>query len=100
MFSRQFKNYNSYQFKEELRYYISSYLTSNDPNVLWNEFKNNFLTVADKHAPVRQRKIKREHKPWLTKEIKQLVYHRDYLKRQSVRCTSSNYNAAYKSFKK
>ena len=24
------------------------------------------------------------------------MYHRDYLKRQSVRCTSSNYNAAYK----
>ena len=96
VFSRQFKNYNPRQFKEELRYYTSSYLTSNDPNVLWNEFRNNFLTVADKYAPVRQRRIKREHKPWLTKEIKQLMYHRDYLKRQSVRFTSSNYKAAYK----
>ena len=97
--SRQFKNYNAHQFKEELRHYTSSYLTSNDPNVLWNEFRNIFLTVADKYAPVRQRRIKREHKPWLTKEVKQLMYHRDYLKRQSVRLTSSNYKAAYKGCK-
>ena len=69
VFSRQFKNYSSYQFKEELRlsFYTSRYLTSNDPNVLWNEFKSNFLAVAEKHAPIRQRRVKREHKPWLTK---------------------------------
>ena len=65
--------------------------------MLWpNEFKNNFLTIAEKHAPVRQRRVKSEHKPWLTKEIKRLIHHRDYLKRQSVRLTSSNYNEAYK----
>ena len=47
---------------------------------------------VEKHAPIRQRRVKREHKPWLTK----CSYHRDYLKRQSVRFTSSNYNEAYK----
>ena len=86
----------SYQFKEELGFYTSRHSTSNDPNVLWNEFKSNFLAVAEKHAPIRQRRVKREHKPWLTKEIKRLMYHRDYLKRQSVRFTSSTYNEAYK----
>ncbi|CAB4018504.1 Hypothetical predicted protein [Paramuricea clavata] len=80
----QFKNYNSHQFKEELSYYTNLDPTSNDPNVLWNEFKNNFLTIAEKHAPVRQRRVKSEHKPWLTKEIKRLMHHRDYLKRQSL----------------
>ena len=85
VFTRQFKNYNSHQFKEELSYYTNLDPTSNDPNVLWNEFKNNFLTIAEKHAPVRQRRVKSEHKPWLTKEIKRLMHHRDYLKRQSVR---------------
>ena len=96
VFSRQFENYSSYQFKEELSFYTSRYSTSNDPNVLWNEFKSNFLAVAEKHAPIRQRRVKREHKPWLTKEINRLMYHRDYLKRQSVRFTSSNYIEAYK----
>ena len=96
VFTRQFKNYNSHQFKEELSYYTKLDPTSNDPNVLWNEFKNNFLTIAEKHAPVRQRRVKSELKPWLTKEIKRLMHHRDYLKRQSVRLTSSNYNEVYK----
>ena len=96
VFSLQFKNYSSYQFKEELSFYTSRYSTSNDPDVLWNEFKSNFLALAEKHAPIRQRRVKREHKPWLTKEIKRLMYHRDYLKRQSVRFTSSNYNEADK----
>ncbi|CAB4037673.1 RNA-directed DNA polymerase from transposon BS, partial [Paramuricea clavata] len=58
VFTRQFKNYNSHQFKEELSYYTNLDSTSNDPNVLWNEFKNNFLTIAEKHAPVRQRRVK------------------------------------------
>ena len=39
IFTRQFKNYNSHQFKEELSYYTNLDPTSNDPNVLWNEFK-------------------------------------------------------------
>jgi hypothetical protein len=29
--------------------------------------------IAEKHAPVRQRRVKSEHKPWLTKEIKRLI---------------------------
>ncbi len=44
-------------------------------------------------------RVKSESKPWLTKEIKQLMYHRDYLKRQYIRLSSSNYYEAYKRVK-
>ena len=54
------------------------------------------MPTAQKHAPLRQRRVKHEHKPWLTNEIKQLIFHRDYLKRQSVRVLSTDYHAAYK----
>ena len=47
--------------------------------------KPNFSLLQKKHAPVRHRLVKSESKPWLTKEIKQLMYHRDYLKRQYIR---------------
>ncbi len=47
-----------------------------DPNALWNDFKNKFLSVADKHAPIRQLRVKSEYKPWLTNEIKQMSYHK------------------------
>jgi hypothetical protein len=69
---------------------------SNDPNALWNDFKTKFLSVADKHAPIRQRRVKSEYKPWLTNQIKQMSYHRDYLKRQSIKLGSTTYDKAYK----
>jgi hypothetical protein len=65
---------------------------SNDPNALWNDFKIKFLSVADKHAPIRQRRVKSEYKPWLTNQIKQMSYHRDYLERQSIKLGSTTYD--------
>ena len=35
----------------------------NDPNALWNVFKTKFLSVADKHAPIRQCRVRSEYKP-------------------------------------
>ena len=54
------------------------------------------MAIAQKHAPLRQRRVKHEHKPWITNEIKQLIFPRDYLKRQSVRASSTDYHTAYK----
>ena len=54
-FTHQFKNFNSELFKEEISQYINLYPTTNYPNLLWNEFKNNFLAITQKHALVRQR---------------------------------------------
>ena len=68
---------------------------SNDLNEIWGKF----LSIADKHAPVKQRRIKTEFKPWITSEIKYLIYHRDYLKRQAIRLRSVYYETAYKNVK-
>jgi hypothetical protein len=70
---------------------------SNYPNALWNDFKTKFLSVADKHAPIRQRRVKSEYKSWLTNQIKRMSYYRDYLKRQSIKLGSTlTYDKAYK----
>ena len=55
-----------------------------------------FLSVADKHAPIKQRRTRSEHKPWLTNEITHMSYHRDYLKKQSIKQRSTDYDKAYK----
>ena len=84
VFTRQYKNYNVTQFNNDLNEVFNLPMNtsiSNDPNALWNDFKTKLLSVADKHAPIRQRRIKREYKPWLTNQIKQMSYHRDHLKR-------------------
>ena len=43
-----------------------------------------FLDVADKHAPVKQRRIRKNCAPWLSVEIKKLIWERDRLKRKAV----------------
>ena len=40
--------------------------------------------------------MRNEHKPWLTNEIKHMSYHRDYLKKQSIKQRSTDYDKAYK----
>ena len=98
VFTRHYKNYDVNQFNNYLSKVFSLPLDSailNDPNALWNDFKTKFLSVADKHS-IRQRHVRSEHKPWLTNEIKHMSYHRDYLKKQSIKQRSTDYDKAYK----
>ena len=98
VFTRQYKNYNVTQFNNDLNEVFNLPMNtsiSNDPNVLWNDLKIKFLSVADKHAQIRQRRVKIVYKPWLTNQIKQMSYHRDYLKRQSIKLGSTTYDKAY-----
>ena len=87
-------------FNHDLNEIFKSYPNaSNDPNELWSDFKTKFLTIADKHAPIKQRRVKSEFKPWITNEIRRLSYHRDYLKRQGIRLRSVYCETAYKKCK-
>ena len=52
IFSRQFKNFNVNQFKEDLRNNINTNIITDDPNILWHDWKTKFLTIAEKHAPM------------------------------------------------
>ena len=99
IFSRQFKNFNVNQFKEDLRNNINTNIVTNDPNILWNDWKTKFLTIAEKHAPMRQRRVKSDYKPWLTDQIKKLCYQRDFLKKQAAKFRSATYDSAYKRHK-
>ena len=99
VFTRHYKNYDVKQFNNHLSEVFSLPLDSailNDPNALWNDFKTKFLSVADKHALIRQRRVRTEDKPWLTNEIKHMSYHRDYLKKQPIKQRSTDCDKAYK----
>ena len=52
VYTRQFKNYQINNFKQDLVDCINSHITTNDPNLLWNDFKTKFLNIAKKHAPI------------------------------------------------
>ena len=45
----------------------------------WSEFKTAFISVADRHAPVSQKRVRGfDNCPWLNKQIKSFMHQRDY----------------------
>ena len=50
----------------------------------WDNFKTAFLQISNKHAQFQVRRLKDRSSPWITQEIKNLMYRRDYLKRKSI----------------
>ena len=97
--TRQFKNFNSSAFQNDLEMAFQRYYNINNytnPNHVWETWKTIFLDVADLHAPLRIRKVKSEYCPWMTNVIKKLAQHKFYLKKKAVKFNSSNYHEAYK----
>ena len=51
--------------------------------------------ISDKHAPFVTRRLKQRNNPWVTNEIIELMYERDYVKKQAVlkkdHCTWNRY---------
>ena len=54
------------------------------PNDMWRIWKELLMGVIDNHAPVRSRRISNKSSPWVTNELKRLMYKRDYLKKQAI----------------
>ena len=96
--SRFFKNYNKFAFRRDLFDTINSVNIEKelDPNKMWETWKNVFTSIADKHAPLRTRKVRTKHTPWLTNEIKKQINHRDYLKQKATQTKSRHFYEAYK----
>ena len=64
--SRNYKNYNPGHFNRDLDNLLNQYTwESNDPDVLWFQFKFVFIKVGDIHVPLRSRKVRNKYTPWL-----------------------------------
>ena len=79
---RNYKNYDTALFKDDLQH-VPWDIPEQDkafetPDEVWNSFKDHFLTVADKHAPVVTRRVRGKTLPWLTPEIKNLMQERTF----------------------
>ena len=68
--TRQYKHYNTEAFKLDLFKILLTRSQECDPNILWEDWKEKFLLVSDMHAPPVIRRVRSEHVPWLTSEIK------------------------------
>ena len=39
-----------------------------------------FLSIVDKHAPMKSKRIRSNNVPWVTNEIKDIIHERDKMK--------------------
>ena len=76
--SRNYSKFDSLKFRNELSTLSWDTLNNySDPESMWQAWKNMFLSVADQHAPVKTKRVRRTASPWLTHEIKLLIIKRD-----------------------
>ena len=82
---RTLKNFSSEDFQRDLNQQPwANVYHSRCPNDMWRIWKELLMGVIDKHAPVRSRRISNKSSPWVTNELKRLMYKRDYLKKQAI----------------
>ena len=55
-----------------------------DDEIAWNAFKDMFMSLVDKHAPVIERHVRGKSLPWITHYIKDLIKQRDYHHRNAI----------------
>ena len=94
--TRQYKQHNTEAFKLDLFKILLTRSQECDPNILWEDWKEKFLLVADMHAPPVIRRVRSEHVPWLTSEIKTKIYNRDFLIKKAVKTGSTYIHNSYK----
>ena len=89
---RNMKNFDEGKFIEELlkQHWEYVYFFADDPNAMWEIWKNLFLEVLDKHAPLQQKKIRSKKVPWITSDIKKLMNTRDKFKRKAILTNHEN----------
>ena len=58
-----------------------------------------FLDIADSHAPVKKKRVKGISSPWITPELKRLMFQRDKLKKLVSRFPTGDKWTFYKHMK-
>jgi len=67
---------------------------------LWHDFKREFIAIADRHAPLTQRRVRGiDNCPWLNKSIKATMRQRDYFHKRALKSNTSEDWASYRRFR-
>ena len=75
-------NYNPVHFCQDLKGVCNTFIPNGfvtNVDQLWHDFKSAFVSVADRHAPIIQRRVRgTDNCPWLNKEIKSVMRKRNF----------------------
>ena len=82
---RKFKNFRSESFRNDIASQSwDDLLMLEDQNDMWLAWKTLFLSVVDKHAPIRTKRVRLSKCPWVTPQLKKYMYERDKLKKKAT----------------
>ena len=98
---RNFKHFNSIAFQNDLfRQPWHTVDTLCNVDQKWNLWKELFLDVLDKHAPIMSRRVRNKGSvPWITREIRSKMINRDHFKKQAISTNLSTDWETYKSYR-
>ena len=55
-----------------------------DPNNMWREWKEMFLSFFDKHAPLKSKRVCKKRWLWITGDLLCKTRRRDFLKKRAI----------------
>ena len=82
------RNFNIDAFLTDLDYIFTNqsniYENSVDIDNLWNIWKHDFQNVIQKHAPLRNLRLKARNNPWFNHTIQNMIYHRNHIHKHAI----------------
>ena len=94
---RDYRNYNPDVINTELNNLDWGYVFSTvSVNSAWNFMKETLISTLERHAPEIEKRVKGKSSPWLNREIKKEMNHRDQLLRKAQKSNLDTDWAAYK----
>ena len=84
---RDMKNFDMESFSNDL--ILCDILNSSQDNddISWERWKLAYTDICDRHAPMKSLRLKKRSNPWMTHDIMNLMYERDYV---HAKATQSN----------
>lgn len=93
---RNFRNFNRDNFRNEISQQDWSFDESEDPNLVWSNWKTKFLRVVNSHAPIRTRRAKLNNSPWINSVLKNDMRCRDAAKKKAIKTKNPHDWANYR----
>ena len=89
--SRQLKNYDPVKICRDLEKVNWDLILKQDSvHAMSSEFENCFVTILDKHAPLRQHKVRNTYAPYIDHELRHKMFLRDFYKKQFNKTKNSD----------
>ena len=93
---RNFRNFDRENFRNEISQQDWSFNESENPNLVWSNWKTKFLRVVNSHAPFRTRCTKLNKTPWINSGLKKGMRCRDTAKRKAIKIKNAQEWANYR----